>query len=65
MLDCTGLLIIKEDAVITVDKAILQAFVSEHINLKGRPTVICNGTVRQLKWKSLGAGFYEMWSEKC
>jgi hypothetical protein len=64
MLNTTGLLIINENAVVTVSKAILQDFVSDHINLKGKPTVICNGTVRRLKWKNLGAGFWEIWTEQ-
>ncbi len=57
------ILCMNADRIVTTNRKCLQEYVAAHIDTKGRPTVIVQGTVRKLVWKSLGAGLYNIWSE--
>ncbi len=46
----------------TMKAAHAQRFILEHRNIKGRPTIIVNGTVRLLKAKQIGLGLAEVFS---
>lgn len=59
-----NLLHMTETARVITDSKSLRAYVANHLNLKGQPVVTCKATVRQLKWKNVGAGMYEVWSEE-
>jgi hypothetical protein len=39
-------------------------FLRNHIDTKGRPTIVVAGTVRRLIWKNLAGGLIELSSEK-
>jgi hypothetical protein len=60
--DYTPLLFTDPNANITVTKEQLTTFVADNMNNKGQPRVVVYGEVRELKWKSVGGGLYEMYS---
>lgn len=58
-----GLLSQDASSRVTVTARQFRDYLAEHIDLKGRPTVVCKGTVRRLHWRSLPGGYMEAWSE--
>ena len=48
------------DHAVICKKPELQNFVMARTGLRGIPTMVVNGTVREVWWKSIGAGLYRV-----
>lgn len=50
------------NAATIVKRADLQQFATENVNRRGQVVIIVLGTPRYVKWRSIGAGLYKVWT---